>query len=304
MARKMATLSLWGAMSENANSLLQTPRRSLVLAGDALVFAFGFVFRNLGTILRRLAVPGVLGCITLYILLWGYCTQLTDFIGFPSEGLASRVMGIAAVAILIMLLLHAIVVARLGGLLVKQAAESAAFLGISATAWRIYAADLRLVLASGVYGVAILLAINGLNRLEAPPVLPTLLSAAGWLLLVWLLARCWFFLAPVSLRAQDEGVLVLCWCQSQGLLFPMFLVLLLLSGAMLVLLAGGEFLLRAGGFLSPVPEALSFAGAIGFYERNLRPFVLLVSLVYLVGTSLMTAARVRLYQDTVDAPTA
>jgi hypothetical protein len=291
-------------MSENANSLPQASRRPLVLAGDALVFAFGFVFRNPGAILRRLAVPGVLGCITLYILLWGYCTQLTDFLGFPSEGLASRVMGIAAVAILIMLLLHAIVVARLGALLAGQTTTSPVFLGISATAWRIYAADLRLVLAFGVYGVAILLAINGLNRLAMPPVLPALLSVAGWLLLVWLLARCWFFLAPVSLRAQDEGVLVLCWRQSEGLLLPMILVLLLLTGVMLILLSGGELLLRAGGILSPVPEALSFAGAIGFYERNLWPFVLLVSLVYLVGTSLMTAARVRLYQDAVDAPTA
>jgi hypothetical protein len=51
-----------------------------------------------------------------------------------------------------------------------------------------------------------------------------------------------------------------------------------------------------------VPETLSFAGAIGLYERNLWPFVLLVSLAYLVFTSLMTAARVRLYQDAVDAP--
>src|SRR6185312_9718435 len=99
-----------------------TRRQSLVLAGDALAFAFGFVLRNPGAILRRLAVPGLLGCITLYILLWGYCTQLTDYIGFPSDGLASRVMGIAAAAILVMLLLHAIVVARLGALLAGQRA--------------------------------------------------------------------------------------------------------------------------------------------------------------------------------------
>jgi len=291
-------------MSENANSLPQTGRQSLVLAGDALAFAFGFVFRKPGAILRRLAVPWLLGCVALYILLWGYCTQLTDFLGFPSEGLAGRVMGIAAVAILIMLLLHAIVVARLGDLLSAQAAPSPAFLGVSVTAWRIYAADLRLVLAFGLYGVATVLAVNLLTRLAAPPMLPFFLSAASWLLLLWLLMRCWFFLVPVSLRARSEGVLTLCWRRSEGLAVPMFLVLLVLAGFTLILLAGGELLLRAGGILSPVPATLSFAGAIGLYERNLWPSVLLVSLAYLVATSLMTAARVKLYRDAAGAPVA
>jgi hypothetical protein len=227
---------------------------------------------------------------------------LIDYIGFPSDGLASRIMGIAAAAILVMLLLHAIVVARLGALLMGQTTASSAFLGISATAWRIYAADLRLVLGFGVYGIATLLAVKFLHRFGAPAFLPVLFSAASWLLLLWLLPRSWFFLAPVSLRARDEGVLALCWRSSKGYVVPMLAVLFLLVGLALVLLAGGEILLRACGILSPVPETLSFAGAIGLYERNLWPFVLLVSLAYLVFTSLMTAARVRLYQDAVDAP--
>jgi len=291
-------------MPGNADSLQQVARPSLVLAGDALAFAFGFVFRNPGAILRRLAAPGLLGCIALYILLWGYCTQLTDFIGFPSDGLAGRVMGIAAAAILIMLLLHAIVVARLGELLAGRPDGSPSFLGISATAWRIYAADLRLVLAFGVYEVATLLAVNLLTRLAAPSLLTVLFSAASWVLLLWLLMRAWFFLPPVSLRARDEGVLALSWRRSEGQLLPIFLILLVLGGGVLFLLAGGELLLRAGGILSPVPETLSFAAAVGLYERNLWPFVLLVSLVYLFGTSLMTAARIKLYRDTVDAPAA
>lgn len=289
-------------MSENVNSLPQTTRRSLALA--ALAFAFRFVFRNPWAILRQLALPGALGCITLYILLWSYCTQLTDFIGFPSEGLAGRVMGIAAAAVLIMLLLHAIVVARLGSLMVEQSEASPAFFGISATTWRIYAADLRLVLAFGVYEVVTQLAIKFLARLEPLHALPVLLSVASWLLLVWLLARCWFFLVPVSLQARDEGVLAHCWRRSEKLSLPILTVFLLLIGMALILLASSELLLRAGGVLSPVPEALSFASAIGLYERNLWPFVLLVSLDYLIFISFMTAARIKLYQDTVDVPTA
>jgi len=291
-------------MSGNVNSLPQSARHSLFLAGDALAFAFGFLVRNPGTILRRLAVPALLGCIALYVLLWGYCTQLADFIGLPSEGLASRVMGIAAAAILIMLLLNAIVVARLGELLAARAGASSAFLGISATAWRIYAADLRLVLAFGIFGVAMLFAVNLLIRFGAPPIMVALVSFASWLLLLWLLARCWFFLVPVSLDARGESVLTVSWRRSEGLLFPILLILLVLAGVTLFLLAGSELLLRAAGILSPVPAMLSFAGAIGLYERNLWPFVLLVSVAYLVGTSLMTAARVKLYQDVADTPMA
>lgn len=287
-------------MSGNADSLPGAARQSLVLAGDALAFAFGFFVRNLGVILRRLAAPGLLGCAALYVLLWGYCTQLTDFIGFPSEGLAGRVLGIAAAAILVMLLLHAIVVARVGELLAGRRDMAPAFLGIGTNAWRIYVADLRMVLAFGAYEVVALFAINSLTRFGAPPVVPFLLSVASWLVLVWLLARGWFFLVPVSLDAQSEGILVMSWRRSEGLLLPILLVLLVLVGVTLFLLGGGELLLRAVGILSPVPARLSFTGAIGIYERNLWAFVLLVSLAYLVGTSLMTAARIKLYRDAAE----
>ena len=120
---------------------------------------------------------------------------------------------------------------------------------ISATAWRIYAADLRLVLGFGVYGIATLLAVKFLHRFGAPAFLPVLFSAASWLLLLWLLPRSWFFLAPVSLRARDEGVLALCWRSSKGYVVPMLVVLFLLIGLALVLLAGNIPVLR-GRFLS------------------------------------------------------
>jgi hypothetical protein len=286
-------------MSGNANSLLQPARGSLVAAGAALAFTFGFVVRNPGAILRHVAVPALLGCAALHLLIWGYCAQLTSYLDLPSEALAGRIMGIAAVSVLIMLLLHAIVVSRLAELVVGGGSGQPVFMGIRTDAWRIYAADLRLLFALGLFGVVVIGASALMFRFGVAPDIETAFNIAAWLLLFWLVVRGWFFLLPVSLQANGEGGLAMSWCLSRGHLATISAVMLPILLLMFFLLGGGEFLLRFTGVLSPMPARLTFMGAVGLYQRNLWPFVTLVSLVYLCGASLTTVARIRLHQQLV-----
>jgi hypothetical protein len=286
-------------MPENANKPHRTARGSLASALRALAFAAGFVARHPGAILRRVAVPVLLGCATLYVLIWGYCTQLASYLDFPSDGLAGRVMGIAAVSVLIMLFLHAIVVARVAELVMGCKNGEQAFLGIPTDAWRIYVANLRLLLALGVFGVVGLGSSSLMFRLGVAPDIEAAFSVAAWLLLLWLLARCWFFLMPISLQAHGESGIVTSWRLSRGHLWAVSIVMLALMALMVLLLGGGEFLLRSAGVLSPMPRTLTFVNAIGLYQRNLWPFVILVSAVYLCVACLMTAARIGLHRELV-----
>lgn len=289
-------------MFESANSLPRDWRSGPAMTCEVLAFAFGFLLRNPGAILRRVAFPALLGCVVLYFLVWGYCAELTDYLGFPSEGLASRVMGIAAASVLIMLLLHSIVVSRLAELLMGNRGGALGFLGIRPDAWRIYAANLRLLLGLGLYGLAMFGASSLMVRFGTTPGIAKVFDVAAWLLLCWLVARGWFFLVPISLQANEEGGLGMSWRCSEGSLPAIGGIMLVILTFTLVLLAAGEFLMRAAGVLSPVPASLTFVNAIGLYQRNLWPFVIMVSAVYLLSASLMTAARIRLYQKLAAAP--
>jgi len=282
-------------MSGTANSLLN--RSAFANAGDALAFSFGFLARNAGGFVRRVAVPGLLGCCILHSLLWIYCTQLTTYLGYPSDGQAGKVLGIAAAGVLIMLLLHAIVVSRIGILILGLESEKGAFFGISAAAWRIYVANLRLVLGLGLYGIAAALIAGLLSRLGLETVPLLIFEAAAWLLLVWLVARSWFFLVPLSLQTRAESVLAASWRSSRGMVPSILLAVFPCLAVSFVILVLGELSLRMIGIFSDVPAKISFLDAIHLYERNLWPFVLLVSVVYLFSNALMTAVRIRMFRD-------
>lgn len=291
-------------MSGNASNVLQQPRNPFAAAMASLAFAFGFVARRPVAILRGVAVPALLGCVALYALIWGYCVQLTTYLAAPSDALAGRIMGIAALSVLVMLLLHAIVVSRLAELVMGCRSGQPVFLGIRTDAWRIYAANLRFLLALCVFGLAAIGASSLMLRLGVGDGLEEGFVLIVWLLLFWLVVRGWFFLAPVSLEASGEGSLVTSWRASYGHVTAISLVFVPLLALLLLLLGGGEFLLRSAGIFSPMPRTLTFAGALGLYQRNLWPFVILVSVVYLCGASLTTAARIRLHQELTAAPAA
>jgi len=287
-------------MLDHSTNPDHTARDPLVAAGAALAFAFGFAARNPLAILRRVGAPATLGCVALYSLIWSYCSQLVNYLDFPSDALAGRIMGIAGLSILFMPLLHAIVVSRLAELVTGDRSEEPSFLGIRTGAWRIYVAELRLVLTLGIFGVLALGASSLMIRAGVAPNIKMAFGAAAWLLLFWLAARFWFFLVPVSLQAKGENALMQSWRLSRGHFVSISAVMLSQLVLMLLLLGGGEYLLRSVGVLTGMPATMTFINAISLYQRNLWPLVILVSVVYLYGASLMTAACIKLHRELVE----
>lgn len=291
-------------MAENTSSLPQYRCGALAVAGNALVFAGAFLVRNPGAILRRIAIPGALGSVSLYALAWGYCSQLAAFIGSPSEGLAGRVMGVAAVSVLIMLLLHAIVVSRVAGLVTGDKRSRPGLLGVGSDAWRVYAANMQLFLGLGLYGLAIFGTSTLMSRFEVSPEIITTFTVAAWFFLCWLVARSWFLLVPICLQTSEENGLGVSWRSSEGHVPLIGLLTLVIVLFTVVLLAAGEMLMQATGLLSQPPLAPTVVTAVNFFMENLWIFVTMMSVVYLFSVSFSTAVRIRIYQRLLVAPPA
>lgn len=279
-------------------------RKFLVLACDVLTFALAFPVRHLGAIARAIAVPVLLGCVALYVLLAAYCSELVRYLGYPTDSTASLVLGIAAAAVLIMPLLHAITVAALAEVVVGRRRPKPSFLGISTDAWRIYTANMRLILLLALIGLATAIVDGMLRRLGGSSAVAAWFDVCMVLLFFWLGIRVWFFLVPASIGGGGDAILARSWRSSAGLQPVIGLVMLLILSASVAFLVGGECALRALGLLRPLPEAMSLGRALWMYQRNLWPFVTLITAAYVLAATLLTASRIRFYQHvTVSPPT-
>lgn len=265
------------------------------LLWQTFLFCLRFLVGHPLAILKETALPGIGGCAALYLLLSGYCGQLLDYLGHPSDVVASRVLGIAAAGLLIMLFLHAIVVEVLAGIVLGQRRGRPAFLGVRATAWHIYTANLRLVMAMGAGGMVLWLVALALKRVW-------LLPESGMIKFILLVVvfclcvRAWFFAAPACLIDKSAQPLATAWHRSAGNFWSIAIVMFAVFIGSIAFQAMGEVLLHGVGLLPPLPHPETFAGAVMLYRENLLPMVVLVSVTYLIAMIFLTAARIYLYE--------
>lgn len=271
----------------------------IVVLRETLLFSVRFLMVEISSILRRTMIPAVLGALVFYFLLDGYCTELLDYLLHPNDVMASRVLGIAAAGGLILLLLNAVIVAALARLVLREKQPERSFLGIGVAAWRVYTANLRLLLAVGSGGLLLWLILIALHRVSLFPGSEAV-RIFCILVIYWVGVRGWFFVAPLSVLGSPAGTLTDTWRRSSGHVLPIAITLFVLLLAGIAFQAAGEFTLRSLGVLS-LPGAPSFRGSVELYRRNLLPISLLISVSYLVVTVLLTAARVDLYWRLSDA---
>jgi hypothetical protein len=266
----------------------------IVTLRETLLFSVRFLTVEISSILRRTLIPAVLGALVFYFLLDGYCIELLDYLLHPNDVMASRVLGIAAAGGLILLLLNAVIVAALARLVLREKQPERSFMGIGVAAWRIYTANLRLLLAIGSGGLLLWLVLFALRHISLFPG-PDAVRIFCFLAIYWVGVRGWFFVAPLSVLGSPAGTLTDTWHRSSGHVFPIAITLFVLLLAGVVFQAAGEFTLRSFGALS-LSGAASFQDSVELYRRNLLPISLLISVSYLVVTILLTAARVDLYR--------
>lgn len=271
----------------------------ILILRETLFFCLRFLSGRALAILKTIALPGLAGCAMLYLLLSSYCSQLLDYLGHPSDGVAGRVLGIVAMGLLIMLLLHAIVVAALAGLLLERKDAQPSFLGIRANAWHIYTANLRLLLALGAAAMVFWLVVFALKRVWILPdgdfIRPLLFA-----ILFCLAVRLWFFVAPACVVDHDVGSVTMAWRRSAGHFWVIAVVMFVIFIGSIIFQVVLEVALHAVGGMRSFSHPGTIAQAVVFYRENLLPTVVLISVTYLVATVLLTAARFHLYRRFAD----
>ncbi len=268
-----------------------------VSISKALGFALTFSFRNAAAIVARVALPALIGWIISYASFSLYLTEIERYLGSPSERIASVVLGLVAAGTLGTLFLHSVIVAAVTALVLGLEDGGWKFFHIARREWRLYAANLRLLLVAGIWVGALLAVQIAAAKLSWPPpfgLVLDLLMAGGLGLLG---VRFWFLAAPLSVAETQGQILRRAMRLSAGNSWRIVAIMTVVLLVAFAVEQAGEVALRAGGLVAPFPSTGSFAGHVAMFYRILLGILVVVGVAYLVGIVLLTAARVYVYRQ-------
>jgi hypothetical protein len=273
---------------------------SASLSLKVYLYAVRFVVGNFGGILRRAAIPVLVGIVASYLLLASYLHQISSYLESPSGGGASKVLGIAALGLLVMLFLHSQMVGAVAGVLLER--KGRPFMGIWLHEWRLFVASLQLLLIVCAYAVVFWPAQAAVaGMLSLPPLANLALKLSLLAVLFWIGVRAWFFLLPLCVSAGEGEMLRRSWQSSAGHFWKITVLLLLIGPVVLLFHAVLQFLFWLFNAVPPLPSTISIGAALDVHRQLLLPFVLLMSGTYIPAAVLSTVARIRLYQELTGA---
>ena len=268
-----------------------------------LFFPLQFVRSNAAAIARRIWLPCLAGALAIYGFFSAYMWELQAYLSHPQDSVGSRVLGIAALALLVLVFLHSLVVARIAQLALGLAAAKGDFLGISRAEWRLYTANLQFCIVLLFF----VLAFFGLHavseRLNWPHgMVPHIFQG---LFLFWLTARLWFLLPPICVTHTRGEVLLAAWRRSAGRFWRIALLLTAIILTAYLVQAALGMLLHALGLIAPLPASAALAGYVSSYRENLLPMVAMTNIAYIVFVILTAAASAQVYaEERADLPAA
>ena len=268
-----------------------------------LFFPFQFVSRNAAPIVRRIWIPCLAGALSIYGFFSAYMWELQAYLSNPQDSVGSRVLGIAALALLVLVFLHSLVVARIAQLALGLTATKGDFLGVSRAEWRLYTANLQFCIVVLFF----VLAFFGLHaiteRLNWPHGAAVHIVQGGFLF--WLAARLWFLLPPVCVTETRGEVLLAAWRRSAARFWRIALLLVAVLLTAYLVQAGVGVLLHAVGLIAPLPTSATLAEYVSSYRENLLPMVVMTNIAYIVFVVLTAAASAQVYaEEQVDVPPA
>jgi len=268
-----------------------------------LLLPLQFVGKNAALIARRIWLPCLAGAISIYGFFSAYMLELQSYLSHPQDSVGSRVLGIAALALLVLVFLHSLVVGRIAQLGLGMPATKGDFLGVTRAEWRLYTANLQFCILLLFF----ILAFFGFQSITER--LGWSLGPAPYVLegafLFWLAARLWFLLPPICMTHGKGEVLVAAWRRSRGRFWRIFLQFAaILLTAYLVQAAVG-MLLHAVGLIAPLPSSAALSGYVSSYRENLLPMVVMCNIAYIVFAVLTAAAAAQVHAgEPADAPAA
>ena len=252
-----------------------------------------FVGRNAALIARRIWLPCLAGAISIYGFFSAYMLELQSYLSHPQDSVGSRVLGIAALALLVLVFLHSLVVGRIAQLALGMPSTKGDFLGVTRAEWRLYTGNLQFCIVLLLFILAFF-GFQGVTERLGWSLGPALLVLQG-AFLFWLAARLWFLLPPVCLTQGRGEVLVAAWRQSRGRVWRIVLQFAaILLTAYLVQAAVGMFL-HAVDLIAPLPSSAALAGYVSSYRQNLLPMVVMINIAYIVFAVLTAATAAHVY---------
>jgi hypothetical protein len=264
-------------------------------AVKAFLRSIRFLAANARVIALRAALPALMGAVTLYLLLASYLNAVSTHLAQPSGGSASRILGIGALGVLVMLFLHSQLVSGVAATLVP--ARGGMFLRIRQNEWRLYVASLQLLLIVCAYACVFWPAAALADFLAFPLLARLVMQMALFAVLLWIVMRAWFFLLPLCVSTGEGEVLARSWRASGGHFWSIALVIAMILPVVLAVHFMMQFAFTLAGIVPPLPASVSLPAALATHRSVLLPFVLLLSGTYITATLLSTLARIHLYQE-------
>jgi hypothetical protein len=267
-----------------------------ISVSKTLGFAFSFSVRNAAAIAGRIALPALVGWIAFYASIFLYLTELERYLNGPSDRIASLILGLATGGLLVTVFLHSVIVAAVAALALGLEDSGWKFFHIARREWRLYAANLRMLLVAAIWVGATQTLQFAAAKLSWPVqfgLAISLLTAGGLGLLA---VRVWFLAAPVSVAKTKGQILRRSWRLSAGNAWRLAAIVAVLALTGFAVEATAEFVLHAGGLIPPLPDSASLADYAALYRKILPDVLIAVAIAYLIGSVLLTAARVYVYR--------
>ena len=268
-----------------SRTMVEPPTRPYLTASistrETTLFAYRFMLRSLGAIVRLVWLPTLIQILILYISLNVYLLELATFLQQPDSQIAGQALGILVGGIFGALFFAGIAIVAIVELASgNQSKPGWVYLRISRIEWRFYAAAVRLfIILVSFVAIAVAVFWGVANTLDISPTGTVfwLGNAALIMGMFYLFLRLGFLIPPLAV-AQSEKILRRCWrltAQSVWSLAPIMLVLIIPGIALQI---AAEFFLRVGGMI-PAP-ALGFSlNDFAVAGHGILPYALLVMMV-------------------------
>jgi hypothetical protein len=262
---------------------------------QVLQYGVAIVFGRARVAFLRIAAFLVAGGLFFFVFLHLYLSQLSLYLDHPADEIGSRVLGIAAVSVLVMLFWHSMVVSSIVESVLGRKISGQSFLGIKKWQWRLYAANLKLVLIAGIYLCLFWTGYSLINKIDLINFAKVFFGVVFMVPLVWFLIRSWFFLLSVCQEANEDEILLKSFKASAGYFWSAAAILVSIALITVALQEGAEFFLRLFHLIGPLKTGGTIAENLRLLRTYLGPIVILMAGGYFFTILLTTVVRIRAY---------
>ncbi|MBI3677518.1 MAG: hypothetical protein HY243_12975 [Proteobacteria bacterium] len=242
-----------------------------------------------------MALPSVAGFAALYVLISAYLDEIESFLSTPDPQGASLILGIASLTFFLMLFLHVVLRASLAALALGLPAPGWKFFPTARPIWRLYAANLRLMLIA-LPVAAIVVKYGALPGRPTPLFsdpdyfsIPVLIDALAFLVFVYVAARTMFLMPSVTLCERGQ-IVRRAWGLATDNVWRLIAISIALAIPGILLQIVLETVFQAFGMLPTITVGATLSDIVLTIRQNLPQLILSWFLGYLLNMALSAIA--------------